>query len=73
MYKRQVIGITAAVSIEGIKEWENAVGYSDPVENIELDLRMTFGIGSITKTFVSALILRMVEENKLNLSDKISN
>ncbi len=67
-----VVGVSSAISIEGSIVWKGAEGFSDPNQNIPIDTNMIFGIASITKMFTSAMILRLVEQNKLSLSDKIS-
>jgi len=32
---------------------------------------MLYGFGSITKTFVAAIVLQLVEENRLGLEDRL--
>lgn len=40
--------------------------------NKKIDDRTLFGIGSITKTFIAAMILQLQEANQLNLDDHLS-
>ena len=47
-------------------------GYKNKVEQIYNDTSTIYQVGSITKTFTSAIILRLQDEKMLSLSDKIS-
>jgi D-alanyl-D-alanine carboxypeptidase len=64
-----VNGISAALSLPDNKIITITSGYS--YENIPIDPQMLMGVGSITKNFISAIILQLVEEKKLKLSDPI--
>jgi CubicO group peptidase (beta-lactamase class C family) len=48
-----------------------AYGYADLENNIVLDTSTIFDIGSITKQFTTAMILKLREQGKLKLTDKI--
>lgn len=67
-----VPAITAIVQSPGEKEWRGKSG----VENIEnatpIDINQTFRLASISKIFTSIIILQLVDENKVKLSDSIS-
>ncbi|MFA8300744.1 MAG: serine hydrolase domain-containing protein [Hyphomicrobiales bacterium] len=52
--------------------WSGAAGLSDVKNNVKILPDQTFRIASVTKTFVAATILRLWEDNKLNLDDPIS-
>lgn len=43
-------------------------GYSNPVKKIPLNEKDAFKIGSISKTYTAALILKLIEQNKLSLT-----
>lgn len=47
-------------------------GYSDIQKEIPMNLNTHFRIGSITKTFTGTLILQLVDEGKVKLSDTLS-
>lgn len=64
------VGISAAVRV-GDDMWAGAAGISSVDE--DLNTEHTFGIGSTSKTFVSATILQLMEEGELSLSDPISD
>lgn len=52
--------------------WEGAVGVSDLDTGTPLRAEQTLRIASITKTFVAAAILRLVEEGRVDLDAPIS-
>jgi CubicO group peptidase (beta-lactamase class C family) len=47
-------------------------GYKNKVEQVYNDTSTIYQIGSITKTFTSAIVLRLQEENLLSLTDNIT-
>ena len=53
----------------GDKEWSRTIGISSSEDS--LTTSSIFAMGSITKTFVSAGILKMMEEERLSLSDPL--
>lgn len=63
------VGISAAVSVKGQGLWKGTAGISEP--GTPLTTGMLIGIGSNTKTFVSALVLRQEELGQLSLQDSI--
>lgn len=65
----EVRGVSAAVSVRNQGQWKGAAGISEP--GVPLSDNLLIGIGSNTKTFVSALVLRMEELNLLQLNDTI--
>ena len=67
----EVKGISAAFNIENDYLWKGVSGYSDPTDNELITSDMIFEIGSVTKTFTAALILKLKEENKLSLDDSL--
>ena len=64
------IGVSAAAIIPGRDPWPGAGGVSHESTSISPD--MLFGIGSITKNFMAALILQLAEEGKLSLEDQLN-
>lgn len=65
-----VHGVSSAVIFSDDKIWTGVSGVSYDTVTIKPD--MLFAIGSITKNIVSALTLRLVEENILSLEDPLS-
>jgi D-alanyl-D-alanine carboxypeptidase len=67
----QVRGVSASVSIKGQGIWKGAAGFSKP--GIPLNSDMLIGIGSNTKTFVSAMMLKLYENGQVDFNDTIGN
>lgn len=62
-------GAAAAVIIPGRETWLGAAGVSHNTTSITPN--MLFGIGSVTKTFTAALVLKLAEEGALSLEDSL--
>lgn len=52
--------------------FDKAYGFVDYKNKIEANLNTKYKIGSITKTFTSAIIFQLIEEKKLTLETKLS-
>jgi D-alanyl-D-alanine carboxypeptidase len=66
-----VVGVSITIkSPEGI--WSSASGMADIPNNVSLSPCHTLGIGSISKTFAAATILKLQDEGKLNVNDLAS-
>lgn len=65
------VGVSITIkSPEGL--WSSAAGKADLANTINLSPCHTLRIGSISKTFTSATILKLQEEGKLNINDLAS-
>ncbi|PEL01730.1 D-alanyl-D-alanine carboxypeptidase [Bacillus toyonensis] len=60
-----------AKTTEGDKTWSYAAGVADLNTKKPMDANFQFRIGSVTKTFISTVVLQLVGENRLNLDDSI--
>ncbi len=67
LYK--IPGISAALISNNGQKWIGVCGYS--AENDSMKPGMLFGLASVSKTYVAALVLKLVEEKKLSLDDSI--
>jgi D-alanyl-D-alanine carboxypeptidase len=63
---------SVAVAENGKMVYSKAIGYADVENKIKNTPETKFRIGSISKTFTAALVLKAVEENKLKLDDRLS-
>src|SRR3569833_1172506 len=63
---------TALVARKGKVVREQGYGYRDEQTKSPNDAGTIFQIASITKTFTSATVLKLVELKKISLSDKLS-
>ena len=64
-----IVGMSAAVYVPGQGVWKGASGISEPGVNVTPD--MVFSVGSITKNFVAATILQLVDADSLTLNDRL--
>jgi D-alanyl-D-alanine carboxypeptidase len=62
-------GISAALITANGQKWLGVCGYS--AEKDSMKPEMLFGLASVTKTYVAALLMKLVEEKKLSLDDSI--
>ncbi|KAF7960322.1 hypothetical protein EAE96_000009 [Botrytis aclada] len=67
-----VPGVSAAIATSKGIIWRDSAGFAVLEKNIPINDSTVFGIGSITKVFVAVVILQLIEESQLNVSDKIS-
>lgn len=56
---------------DGQEVYKNAFGFAVVEEELKPNPQTAYKIGSISKTFTAAIILQMVEEGKVSLSDKL--
>ena len=68
----EIAGAVALVQQNGRTVYEQAVGWADREANREMTTTSTFRIASQTKALTSVVILSLMEEGKLNLSDPVS-
>ena len=66
----KLLGVSISIRVGGVERWSFISGYSDD-DLIAKDMR--FGIASITKTIVAAVIMKLVEEGSINLDDPIGD
>lgn len=64
-----LVGISAAAEVPGQGIWLGTAGISHV--NVNMDTGMVFDIGSITKNFVAAYTLKLVDMDSLDLNDSI--
>jgi CubicO group peptidase (beta-lactamase class C family) len=69
----KVIGVSALVYDEGQIVYENAFGLGDRERDVALTEDSVFRIYSMTKPMTSAVIMDLVEEGKISLSDPVSD
>ena len=72
MAKHQIPGLALKVVQHGKETKTAAYGFANLEWSVPATPETVFEIGSVTKQFTAACILRLVEEGKLSLDDKIS-
>src|SRR5580692_297959 len=70
--KQEGFSGSVLVAGKGTVIFEKGYGYKNKKENAFNDSNTIFQIGSITKQFTSAIILKLEEKNQLSLQDKLS-
>jgi D-alanyl-D-alanine carboxypeptidase len=67
-------GVTAAVVADGHEPWTGAAGHSvrSADEMVPMRPGMLFEIGSVAKTFVTTVLMQLVDEGKVDLDDPLS-
>ena len=69
--RQDIPGASAAVVIPGEGVWTGTTGEADRTRRAVTD-RTLFAVGSITKTFVAALMLRLAEDGVLDLEISVN-
>jgi len=68
----KVPGIEVGIIVNDKIEYEKAFGYSDIEKQRELTINSVWHICSVSKQFLTVACLKLEEEHKLSLNDKIS-
>jgi D-alanyl-D-alanine carboxypeptidase len=72
VYVENAPGGTLAVVTPELGTWIGATGYADLGAGLAMAPSDRFGIGSITKTFTSAVLLQLAEEGKVSLDEPLA-
>lgn len=70
--KKEASGIAVLVSKDGKVIYRNGFGYGDIEKKQRIKPDTKFRIGSITKQFTAAAILKLQEEGNISVTDKLS-
>jgi len=70
--EQQIPGAAAAVVVPGGGVWVGASGLADLHTREPVRAETLFAVGSVTKTFVAALVLKLAEAGVLGLDDRLS-
>jgi D-alanyl-D-alanine carboxypeptidase len=62
-------GLTLTIDVPSIGRWSQGIGFADADNKVPMDGLDRLRVGSITKTFVTAAVLRDVEAGKVSLND----
>jgi CubicO group peptidase (beta-lactamase class C family) len=65
-------GVAVLVAREGKVLYQNGYGYADIGNRVKVTPETKFRIGSVTKQFTAAAILKLQEQGKLSVQDKLS-
>jgi len=70
--KADIFNGSVLVTKDGLVLLQKGYGYKNVEARQDNDVNTIFQIGSVTKQFTAAVILKMVEQGKLNLQEKLS-
>lgn len=68
---KDVVGASAAYTIDGKLIWESAVGFSDKEEKKSYTLNTEFRTASIAKSMTAVAIMQLVEQGLIDLDEPI--
>lgn len=68
-----LVGVSVYIKSPKFGKWIGTSGYSNLEEKIPLQENDIFGLASIGKTYTAVSVLKLVEEGKIGLDDKIQN
>jgi len=67
----EAVGLSVAVARGGVVIVERSAGLADIEHHVPADVDTLFRIGSLTKMFTAAAVMRLAEQGKLSLDDDI--
>jgi D-alanyl-D-alanine carboxypeptidase len=70
--RQHTSGASVAIARDGEIVYAKGYGQADPALQLPADGQTIYAIGSVTKQFTSALIMRLVEQGKVSLDAKVS-
>ncbi len=72
LFKDEAPGLAMLVAKDGKILFEKGYGFADVEHHVPVTPQTQFRIGSITKQFTAAAILKLQEQGKLSVQDKLS-
>ncbi|WP_228451718.1 serine hydrolase domain-containing protein [Chryseobacterium sp. SN22] len=72
VFKKHQFNGSVAVFKDSVELYRKDQGFSDFRNQVKIDDRTVFAIGSVSKQFTAVLILLQMEQGKLRLEDKVS-
>jgi D-alanyl-D-alanine carboxypeptidase len=66
-------GVSAAISTSNGIIWQSTAGFANIASQEPINNNHIFGIGSITKVFVAVVILQLVDENLLKITNLVED
>ncbi len=63
-----IVGLSAAIVLDGKVIWQQGFGYADRENNIAMTPQTVVNIGSITKTFTALALMQLNEQGKLDIN-----
>ena len=70
--KKHLVGVAVYIKLDGHREWIGVSGFQELESKTKLAPENIFATGSIGKMYNAVAVLKLVEEGRLQLDDKIS-
>ena len=71
LQRQHVPGIELGIAFEGRVVLQRGYGTRDVQQSLPVDERTVFALGSITKTFTAAAVMKLVAEHRIDLDAKV--
>lgn len=71
--QNKVAAVGLVIAKNGEIEWQGSLGVTDKATNHPADAKTFYRVGSITKAFTGLALLKLQEQGKLKLSDKLKD
>ncbi|NAS30749.1 serine hydrolase [Flavobacteriaceae bacterium R38] len=71
--EKNVPGMAVAIIDDGDVIYKNGLGYSDVANQVKVDSKTGFNIGSISKMFTAWGVMKLVEKGKIKLDTPVEN
>jgi CubicO group peptidase (beta-lactamase class C family) len=68
MASDHIVGLSAAIILDGKVIWQQGFGYADRENKIAMTPQTVVNIGSITKTFTALALMQLNEQGKLDIN-----
>ncbi|WP_206549391.1 MULTISPECIES: serine hydrolase domain-containing protein [unclassified Chryseobacterium] len=72
LYSHHKLMGSFAIAENGNSTFQRVVGFADAEKSQKANINTQYRVGSISKTFTAVLIMKAVEDKKLNLNSKLS-
>ena len=67
-----IIGVSAAIIIDGSVIWQNGFGYADKEHKVPMTVNTVVNIASVTKTFTALAIMQLHEKGLLDINQPLN-
>ncbi len=72
MESDNIIGVSAAIIVDGTVIWKNGYGYANKENNVPMTINTVVNIASATKTFTALAIMQLQEKGLVNINQPLN-
>ena len=73
MESDNIVGVSAAIIIDGSVIWENGFGYADKENKIPMTVNTVVNIASVTKTFTALALMQLNEKGVIDINKPLTD